>query len=309
MQVVRPTPDRFADALALLQAADVVVYGGSDWTAAELQDEWEALDLSRDAWLVERDGRLAGVMHLVDRRGGRFIGDGYVHPESTGHGVGSLLLSLLEDRVHEFEDEWPGDEQVTVECAHLVGDERAPALFASRGYERARSFFRMVADVSGPHPPPDWPDGIELRPLDVDRDGERVHETIEEAFADEWGHRRRPYDEWRTRVFGWRGFDPELVPVAWDRDEIAGVSLNYPKRMGDWGWIGSIGVRPAWRGRGLGLALLQESFERFRRTGETTAALGVDAENPTGAVRLYERAGMRVLWRADLWRKVLREGG
>ena len=58
--------------------------------------------------------------------------------------------------------------------------------------------------------------------------------------------------------------------------------------------------------RGLGLALLRESFRRFRETGETVVALGVDADNPTGATRLYERAGMRVLWQADVWEKELR---
>ncbi len=136
-----------------------------------------------------------------------------------------------------------------------------------------------------------------------------MYEAVEEAFASEWGHRRRTYEEWRKRVYDWRNFDPSLVPVAWDGDEVAGVSLNYPKRMGDWGWIGSIGVRPAWRGRGLGLALLHESFARFRQIGETAVALGVDAENPTGATRLYQRAGMRVLYQADLWQKELRAGG
>ena len=58
--------------------------------------------------------------------------------------------------------------------------------------------------------------------------------------------------------------------------------------------------------QGLGLSLLQESFRRFAERGETMAALGVDSENPTGATRLYERAGMRILWRADVWRKELR---
>ena len=76
--------------------------------------------------------------------------------------------------------------------------------------------------------------------------------------------------------------------------------------MGDWGWIGTVGVPKGWRRRGLGLALLRESFRRFAATGETTVALGVDTENPTGATRLYERAGMRVLWQADVWQKELR---
>ena len=103
-------------------------------------------------------------------------------------------------------------------------------------------------------------------------------------------------------------FDPSLFLVVWDGDEIAAASVNYAKRLGDWGFIATLGVRPAWRRRGLGLALLHESFRRFAERGETTAALGVDSENPTGAAHLYERAGMRVLWRADVWRKELRPG-
>jgi mycothiol synthase len=311
MRVVRPTADRFDEALALLQASDVAVYGGTDWTESELREEWDGLDLERDAWLVVLDGRLAGVAHLLERRRGRFLGDAYVHPDLAGRGVGRRVLELLEERVRELERDWPEGERIVLQCAHLVGDERAPTLFRCRGFDHARSFFRMVVDLADDDPEPEWPSGIELRPLDVERDGRLVHAAIEDAFAEEWGHIERPYDEWHERVFGWSRFDPSLVPVAWDRarDEIAGLSLNYPKRMGDWGWIGSIGVRRAWRLRGLGLALLRESFRRFRDTGETVVALGVDAENPTGAVRLYERAGMRVLWQADVWEKELRPGG
>ena len=310
MEILRPTPEVFDEALAVLQAADSAVYGDSDWTESELREEWDDLDLERDAWLVFLDGSLAGVAHLLDIRGGRCVGDAYVHPEFTGRGVGSRILELLEERSREREPEWPDGERIVLECAHLVGDERAPRLFACRGFERVRSGFRMVIDLSDDDPAPEWPDGIELRPLDVERDGRLVHAAIEEAFAEEWGHRDQPYDLWSKRVFGWSRFDPALVPVAWDvgRGAIAGLSLNYPKRMGDWGWVGSIGVRPGWRRRGLGLALLRESFRRFRETGETVVALGVDAENPTGAVRLYEHAGMRVLWRADVWQKELRSG-
>ncbi len=306
MQITHPTPDRLDDALALMRAADVAVYGDSDWTADELDEQWDELDLGRDAWLVELDGRLAGVAHLLESGRRRYFGDAYVHPDLSGRGVGSRVLALLEERVLERESATPDDEAVVLRCAHLAGDERAPALFRSRGYHYVRSGIRMVVDVSAGEPDPVWPEGIEIRPLDVEREGTRVHEAVEEAFADEWGHVDRPYDEWHARAFGMPRFDPSLVPVAWEGDEIAGFSLNYPKRRGDWGWIGSIGVRPAWRRRGLGLALLRESFRRFRRAGETTVALGVDAENPTGAVRLYERAGMRVLWSADTWQKELR---
>ena len=56
---------------------------------SELREEWDGIDLERDAWLIELDGRLAGVAHLLERRGGRFVGDGYVHPELRGRGVGA----------------------------------------------------------------------------------------------------------------------------------------------------------------------------------------------------------------------------
>jgi ribosomal protein S18 acetylase RimI-like enzyme len=304
--VTRPTPDRLPEALSLLQASDKAIWGDSDWTESDLREDWERIDLDRDAWLVELDGRLAGVAQLLDRKGARFIGDAYVHPEMTRRGVGIRMLELLEARTRELEPEWPDDERVVLQAAHLVGDDRAPALFRTQGFAYVRSFFRMVADVRDEHPAAEWPEGLELRPFDVDRHGRAVHAAQEEAFATEWGHVAMPYETWRERAFVVPRIDPALVPVVWDGDEVAAFSLNYPKRNGDWGWIGMLGVREPWRRRGLGLGLLRESFARFRESGETAVALGVDAENPTGATRLYERAGMRPLWQADVWEKELR---
>ena len=104
-------------------------------------------------------------------------------------------------------------------------------------------------------------------------------------------------------------FDPIAVPVvAWDGDEVAAVSLNYAKRMGDWGFIATLGVRAGLAPPRARARAPARELPPLRGAGETTAALGVDSENPTGATRLYERAGMRVLWRADVWRKELRPG-
>ena len=91
------------------------------------------------------------------------------------------------------------------------------------------------------------------------------------------GTRRDPYDGWRERVFDRPRFDPSLVPVAWDvaQGEIAGLSLNFPKRMGDWGWIGAIGVRRAWRRRGLGPRApprLVPALPRVRRDASSRSA-------------------------------------
>jgi len=196
--VTRPTIERLPEALSLLQASDTAIWGASDWTENDLREDWERIDLDRDAWLVELDGRLAGVAELYDRRGARFIGDAYVHPELTGRGVGALVVKLLEGRVHELEADWPPDGPAVLQLAHLVGDERAPELFRTCGFTRARSFFRMVVDVERAHPAPVWPDGVELRPLDLEAHGPALHAAYEEAFVREWGHVARPYDEWRA---------------------------------------------------------------------------------------------------------------
>lgn len=312
MELQRPHPTADFDAvLDLLHACDRAVYGDSDWTATELREEWDSLDLERDAWVAVENGRLDGVLHVYERRGNRVLADGYVHPERTGRGVGTSLLAAAEQRALELTADVPADEAVAIETAHLVGDARAPLLLSGRRYRRMRRFFRMVIELDDATPSPSWPEGLELRPLEPERDGPQVHAAVDEAFAAEWGYERRDYDTWAARVFAVERFDPELVPVVWDGEEIAAVSLNHPKRHGDWGWIGTLAVRPAWRRQGLGLALLYESFRRFAERGETVVALGVDSENATGATQLYERAGMRVLWRADLWRKELRtvQGG
>lgn len=307
MELRRPHPEReFAEVLALMQACDRAIYGDTDWTDQELREEWEGLDLEQDAWLAIDGAAVAGVMHLSEIREGRLIADGYVHPAHTGRGAGTLLLAAVEERARELEPGLAPGKRVYLESAHLVGDPGAPALFSSREYQRVRTFFRMVRALEQPEPQPVLPAGLEIRAFDPDLHGPRLHAAFEEAFASEWGHNSQPYQAWREKVIGWPRFEESLVVAVWDGAEIAAFSLNYDKRMGDWGWIGSVGVRPAWRRQGLGLALLQESFGRFGDRGETTVALGVDSENPTGATRLYERAGMTVLWRADVWQKELR---
>ena len=66
-----------------------------------------------------------------------------------------------------------------------------------------------------------------------------------------------------------------------------------------------LGVLAPCRGRGVGAALLRRSFATFTGRGARHVILNVDAENTTGATALYERAGMRVINRWDLWERLL----
>ena len=95
------------------------------------------------------------------------------------------------------------------------------------------------------------------------------------------------------------------VPRAWgDGGEIAAVVRNDPDRNGG-GLVGALGVRRAWRGRGLGRALLLHTFGEFHRRGTGRVTLGVDSSNPTGATQLYESVGMHVELENVVWEKIL----
>ena len=74
--------------------------------------------------------------------------------------------------------------------------------------------------------------------------------------------------------------------------EIAATCLCHPylAEDPDMAYVFALGVRPAWRRRGVALALLLHSFHEIYGYGRRRVALSVDAESPTGAARLYEKA-------------------
>jgi ribosomal protein S18 acetylase RimI-like enzyme len=184
-----------------------------------------------------------------------------------------------------------------VEAADLLA-----ARLAARGYEPIRFSFQMQIDLGGAPAEPAWPTGIAVAAM-AGGEERAVYEAVTEAFEDHWEFFRNPFDEWAHFMIEPGDFDRGLFFVARDGDEIAGVSLCRPSRPGcpGVGWVRQLGVRRPWRRRGLALALLLHSFGEFWRRGTRAVGLGVDGESQTGAVRLYEKAGMRVERRFDIF--------
>jgi ribosomal protein S18 acetylase RimI-like enzyme len=145
------------------------------------------------------------------------------------------------------------------------------------------------------------PDGIAIRPYRHDADVRPVYDAIEEAFEDHWGHEPYPL-EIHAEEMG--RADPMLAPIATVAGVVVGAAVG--RVMEGAGWIDVVGVRRAWRGRGIAKALLRRAFEGFASLGVTRVLLNVDAESPTGATRLYESLGMHVRRRFDLFEKRLR---
>jgi len=305
---------RWADINAVADLTLAVCTADGDPTVAtsveDLQRYWSepGFNLETETWVVETsDGRIVGYEELYDRHAhAAFEGDGYVHPDFNGQGIGTTLLRALEARALEVMKLAEPDVRVYLRNGMGIKDSRARELHENEGYRPIRFSWRMEVTLDAPPPAPQWPKGIELRPFAAEEHARIVHEAVQEAFRDHWGHTPMPFENWKNYTLLRESFDPTLWVIAWDGDQVAGVSLNR-YRMGI-GWVGSLGVRRAWRRQGLGLALLQHSFGEFYRRGTRTIGLGVDAENPTGATRLYQKAGMSVASEYVIYEKELRAG-
>ena len=190
--------------------------------------------------------------------------------------------------------------------AHVPADDGDGPLaeeLSTRGYELVRHFFEMEIDLADEPPEPAWPDGFRPRTFETE-DARAVYDADIEAFEDHWDPLDVTFEEWREYFLGSSDFDPELWFLVDDGEQLAAFSLC-SKRDKPTGHVHVLGVRRPWRRRGLAKALLSHSFRELRRSGCEEARLNVDAENLTGAVRLYEDAGMHVLHRTARWSKDL----
>lgn len=278
------TSDDAAAVTELLRAAETAVRGTSIAGLQDTLDWWRMVDLASGSWVIEENGALvAGGMLVTLREDGDFWA--FVRPDQKGRGFGTALLKRAEQAAIAAGKR-------SLHAGTFAEDEDASAVLTARGYRDVRHYFTMVIELSEPPPAPEWPAGVRGDTIRYD-EASAFKDALDEAFAEEWGWERMDYDEWRRLRLDAPDTDLGLWFVVRDDEEIAAAARCDAGRWGG-GWVGAIGVRPRWRRRGLGLALLRHAFAEFHRRGERVVRLGVDAENPTGATRLYERAGMRV---------------
>jgi ribosomal protein S18 acetylase RimI-like enzyme len=304
----------------LMRACDVVIFGQPDTDIQDVRNDWAApgFDLGRDAWILHgRDGAAVGYACFNARRRDDYDGDLCVRPGESVDVLAPALVREVEDRAREAS----GGSQAAL-CFFAADPEaEMRAMLERAGYREVRIFFRMRIDLapgeSAPAAPaspaappaapassaaPARPGGIEITRMRLGTDDRAMHATIEESFAEHFRHTPRAFEEWWALRTSHPRFDPDLWLLAWDGDRVAGAltACDYS----DLGFVHELGVRKAWRGRGIGAALLRRSFEEFRAHGQLRIVLGVDAENE-GSVGLYERIGMRVESRHHLMQKRL----
>lgn len=304
-----PTMADVEEVTELLRICEAALHGAAETTLNDTRTEWQVpgFDLAMDAWVVLSDeGRIVGVALLQHQEHVRLYSGGEVHPDYRNRGIGTYLLHLTVERAQQHIPQAPAEARVTlydnVSSQHKVG----LRLVEKHGFQLVRYFWRMAIEMKAAPPAPEWAEGITLRPFTADM-AHAVYEADEEAFQDHWGHLPLTFEEWQHWTMKREDFDPTTWFLAMDGDEIAGFSLCKDEKESG-GWVHVLGVRRSWRRKGIGLALLQHSFGEFYKRGIRNVYLGVDAQNLTGATRLYERAGMHVIRQYNAYEKELRAG-
>ena len=313
---LRPVSVDDAPSVARVINACMLVEIGRRWTTEErIRTELTSpgIDLAKDhPVVVADDGELVGYLEIAA------AGDPldqvetipFVDPAFWGRGLSSFLLEAGERRAREIVAAARVPGPVGLLVARIDGNEHAERLFVSRGFVPIRRFHLMRIEHLESPPPPTIPEGLQIRAFERDRDARAVYDAMMEAFADHWGSDPTSFEQWLHLEADGADFDPNLWFIAFDGDQVAGLALcaaSTPSSP-DTAEVNDLAVRRPWRRRGLGLALLLSAFRAFAERGIEAAELGVDSANPTGATRLYERAGMTPVYAWEWWRKDLHAG-
>jgi len=268
-------------------------------------------DPYKDMCFVEAGGQTVGYSRVtwwLEANGSEIYRSvAFLLPAWRRRGIGSALLAWGEQRLTEIAAQNPFASERFFESAAADSETGAQALLDGHAYAPVRHFFTMVRPDLENIPELPLPAGLEVRPVEM-KDLQLIRDAMVDAFRDHWGfneENEQTVEQWVENP----NFDPSLWKVAWEGDQVAGMVLSYiddrenqaynRKR----GWTEDISVRRPWRRRGLARALLVQSLHAVRQRGMQEAALGVDTQNPTGALNLYESVGFRAVKRWTTYRK------
>ena len=263
----------------------------------------EVVGYSRVWWAVEGSGQWIGFQL------------GKVLPGWRRNGVGSSLLKFNEERHHQIaaalkkSGELPGNASCLLDIFTSSSEVDQIHLLERHGYTPARYAFDMVRPDLENIPDLPFPPGVEIRPVESAH-MRMIWEASNEAFRDHWGYIPDPWENFESFMKD-PDYDPSLLRVAWQEDQIAGMVLSFIDRdQNDLygrkrGYTENICVRRPWRRQGLAKALIASSLYALKERGMTEAGLGVDAENTSGALSLYEFMGFRVVKKNIIYRKSL----
>jgi mycothiol synthase len=266
-----------------------------DMLFAEVNDD--VIAYQRVYWRTELDGTRIYALF------------GFLVPEWRHRGIGRAMFHHAERRLIEIAKDHPNNVSRFFEAECADTETMREKMVIQEGYKPVRHFFNMVRPDLENIPEITLADGVEIRPV-LPEHYQKIRNASMEAFEDEWGfspEEEPTVEQWLEDPI----FDPTLWRVAWEGDQVVGMVLSFINKSENQeynrlrGWTENICVRRPWRKRGIAKALIAASLHAIQERGMKEAALGVDTENLSGALRLYESMGYQVIKRFTLYRKPL----
>jgi ribosomal protein S18 acetylase RimI-like enzyme len=311
---LRPPFDADAAAIAAMINEETTALRGFAVVSVEwVLTPWSApgTDRERDfAVVAGPGGDLAGYLFVEsDPPHTEVTSIGVVALRHHGRRLGAAVVGECERRAQRFVALADPGLRVVMHAGSLAEEPRVAALLRAHGYTEVRRFTAMRIDFAGAPAAPEQIAGIEIRGLHPGQE-RAVYACLAEAFADHWGDTWPTEEAWMHHHVAAADCDPGLWQLAWHGAELAGALVAEPRSGEDpaVGYVAALGVRRAYRRRGIAEALLRTSFRQAHARGASGMSLHVDTQSTTGATRVYERTGMTAQPRFATWEKELRGG-
>ncbi|HVT63979.1 MAG TPA: GNAT family N-acetyltransferase [Mycobacteriales bacterium] len=272
--------------LDLMTQVDLAELGEPDHTADDVRP---AMGEAFRGWVVEDDDGIAAYGWVHRRPDHRNVqADVTVRP-----GRPDMYQPLLE-RICPAARTLDAELPLQIGAAAQMGAKRR--VLEAAGGRIVRRFLRLAVDLPDEPPPrvPEAPAGIEIAPLtDDDADLRAMHDVVDVAFLDHFNHAPTPFDDWLARTNAIGLTDRSLWWLARvDGTPAAGLIATMAPNGG---YIDTLGTLREHRGSGLGRALVLTAFAGLHARGARRVMLGVDADNSTGAMELYQSLGMATM--------------
>ena len=299
IRVVDPRTD-IPVAAAIQEACDLFDVGFADNEEIWVRDDWNESS-HRGAWIVEdASGEPVAFANLAATDPSATI-DAYsaILPSHRG-ALRAPLTIYLETEARRIAVGGP------TMIVPLETAEGAGPVVETLGFVFSRAFWHMERPIDRSFRPVAPPSGVILRAYRSPEDHRLGWEILQETFAGHYSIDPQPFDAYHHDVLEHERWDPSLVAFAEADGEAVGIVVG--EIIEEVGWIDDVGVRAAFRGRGVGRALLDHGFALLAARGVERIQLNVDSQNATGATRLYERAGMTIRRSFDCYEKRLGPG-
>ena len=307
----------FPGMIEVFNASKVVDCQKFIWTIEDMERSYKHpinFVPEKDVLIVSIENKIIGHAQVWWSRGISGIRNYHyvarLHPNWRGRGIRVAIVEWCEERAKDITKEHPKEEVGEFYVWASETETDWIRIIEDRGFKPHTFSFRMLRPNLDNIPELPLPKGIEIKPIRNDQ-LRRLWDADAEANKDGFEPMEWPeelYQQWLNEPI----FKPELYVVAWDGDRIAGAVQNhideeenveYNRKRG---YTENIHVGREWRGRGLAKAMLARSFKLLKEKGMTKVSLNVEADNPTGALKLYKSMGYQIEKKVTHYKKPLK---